>query len=138
MGLGMWSLPASPRWLLFIAVQGKASLLEYKEKAITGLSRLRGQPAGDKKISNLRRSIEATIIEDSENSGEIKSFSTDGWVAPKLSERDGNFMLYMLTAGKKSLDDSGISEEVVNELDKTKCGVLIGSWMGGMKIIIDA
>ncbi|RZC75940.1 hypothetical protein C5167_000269 [Papaver somniferum] len=48
MGLGMWSLPASPRWLLLRAVQGKASLQENKERAITGLSRLRGRPSGDK------------------------------------------------------------------------------------------
>ncbi|KAL1224976.1 D-xylose-proton symporter-like 3 [Cardamine amara subsp. amara] len=34
MGLGMWSLHASPRWLLLRAVQGKGSLQEYKEKAM--------------------------------------------------------------------------------------------------------
>lgn len=46
-------------------------------------------------------------------------------------------MLYMLTAGKKALADAGITEDVMNELDKAKCGVLIGSAMGGMKVIID-
>lgn len=66
--------------------------------------------------------------------GEIKSFSTDGWVAPKLSKRMDKFMLYMLTAGKKALEYGGITEEVMNELDKTKCGILIGSAMGGMKV----
>ncbi|ONK75145.1 uncharacterized protein A4U43_C03F13830 [Asparagus officinalis] len=70
--------------------------------------------------------------------GEIKSFSTDGWVAPKLSKRMDKFMLYMLTAGKKALANGGITEEVLNELDKTKCGVLIGSAMGGMKVFNDA
>ncbi|XP_077230279.1 3-oxoacyl-[acyl-carrier-protein] synthase II, chloroplastic-like isoform X1 [Tasmannia lanceolata] len=70
--------------------------------------------------------------------GEIKSFSTDGWVAPKLSKRMDKFMLYLLTAGKKALVDGGITEEVMNELDKTKCGVLIGSAMGGMKVFNDA
>lgn len=70
--------------------------------------------------------------------GEIKSFSTDGWVAPKLSKRMDKFMLYMLTAGKKALADAGISEEILHELDKTKCGVLIGSAMGGMKVFNDA
>jgi 3-oxoacyl-[acyl-carrier-protein] synthase II len=44
------------------------------------------------------------------------------------------FMLYMLTAGKKALADGGITEDVMNALDKTKCGVLIGSGMGGMKV----
>jgi 3-oxoacyl-[acyl-carrier-protein] synthase II len=66
--------------------------------------------------------------------GEIKSFSTDGWVAPKLSKRMDKFMLYMLTAGKKALADGGITEDVMDELNKTKCGVLIGSAMGGMKV----
>ncbi|XP_059431981.1 3-oxoacyl-[acyl-carrier-protein] synthase II, chloroplastic isoform X2 [Corylus avellana] len=70
--------------------------------------------------------------------GEIKSFSTDGWIAPKLSKRMDKFMLYMLTAGKKALADGGITEDVMNELDKTKCGVLIGSGMGGMKVFNDA
>ncbi|KAL8160921.1 hypothetical protein V2J09_012410 [Rumex salicifolius] len=70
--------------------------------------------------------------------GEIKSFSTEGWIAPKLSKRMDKFMLYMLTAGKKALADSGITEEVMNELDKTRCGVLIGSAMGGMKVFNDA
>ncbi|RZC43358.1 hypothetical protein C5167_036304 [Papaver somniferum] len=48
--------------------------------------------------------------------GEIKSFSTEGWVAPKISRRAEKFMLYILNAGKKALDDGGISEEVMNEL----------------------
>ncbi|KAM2313815.1 hypothetical protein ACFX1S_026918 [Malus domestica] len=70
--------------------------------------------------------------------GEIKSFSTDGWVAPKFSRRMDKFMLYLLTAGKKALADAGITEEVMETLDKAKCGVLIGSAMGGMKIFNDA
>ncbi|PIM99074.1 3-oxoacyl-(acyl-carrier-protein) synthase (I and II) [Handroanthus impetiginosus] len=70
--------------------------------------------------------------------GEIKSFSTDGWVAPKLSKRMDKFMLYILTAGKKALSDGGITEDVMDELNKARCGVLIGSAMGGMKIFADA
>ncbi|KAL7096136.1 hypothetical protein ACP275_10G064700 [Erythranthe tilingii] len=70
--------------------------------------------------------------------GEIKSYSTDGWVAPKLSKRMDKFMLYMLTAGKKALADGGITEDVMEELNKSRCGVLIGSGMGGMKVFNDA
>ncbi|RRT43833.1 hypothetical protein B296_00015408, partial [Ensete ventricosum] len=66
--------------------------------------------------------------------GEIKSFSTDGWVAPKLSKRMDKFMLYLLTAGKKALEDGGVTEEVMSRFEKTRCGVLIGSAMGGMKV----
>ena len=44
-------------------------------------------------------------------------------------------MLYMLIAGKKALVDGGITEDIMNELNKQKCGVLIGSAMGGMQVI---
>ncbi|KNA04776.1 hypothetical protein SOVF_196450 [Spinacia oleracea] len=70
--------------------------------------------------------------------GEIKSFSTEGWVAPKLSKRMDKFMLYMLTAGKKALADAGLTEDIMKDVNKTKCGVLIGSAMGGMKVFYDA
>nr|CAB3458613.1 unnamed protein product [Digitaria exilis] len=70
--------------------------------------------------------------------GEIKSFSTDGWVAPKLAKRMDKFMLYLITAGKKALENGGLTEELMSELDKTRCGVLIGSAMGGMKVFNDA
>ncbi|KFK31399.1 hypothetical protein AALP_AA6G106900 [Arabis alpina] len=65
--------------------------------------------------------------------GEIKSYSVEGRVAPKLSKRMDKFMIYLLTACKKALADGGVIDEVMAEFDKTKCGVLIGSAMGGMK-----
>ncbi|WCJ42840.1 3-oxoacyl-[acyl-carrier-protein] synthase 2 [Euphorbia peplus] len=70
--------------------------------------------------------------------GEIKSMSSDGWIAPKLSKRMDKFMLYMLIAGKKALAHGGVTKEMMDELDKNKCGVLIGSAMGGMKVFNDA
>lgn len=45
-------------------------------------------------------------------------------------------MQYLITAGKKALENAGITEEVMNELEKSRCGVLIGSAMGGMKVQI--
>uniref|UniRef100_A0A7N0VBU1 beta-ketoacyl-[acyl-carrier-protein] synthase I n=1 Tax=Kalanchoe fedtschenkoi TaxID=63787 RepID=A0A7N0VBU1_KALFE len=70
--------------------------------------------------------------------GEIKEFSTDGWIAPKISKRMDKFMLYMMTAGKKALLDGRLTDDVMEKLDKTRCGVLIGSGMGGMKVFYDA
>jgi len=40
------------------------------------------------------------------------------------------FMLYLIIAGKKALENDGLTEELRIELDKTRCGVLIGSAMG--------
>lgn len=59
MGLGMWTLPASPRWLLLKAVQGKGSFQDLKEKAIVSLSKLRGRPPGDKESE---KQIEESIV----------------------------------------------------------------------------
>ncbi|KAF3454652.1 hypothetical protein FNV43_RR05100 [Rhamnella rubrinervis] len=59
MGIGMWLLPPSPRWLLLRAVQGKGSIQELKEKASFALSKLRGRPPGDN-VSE--RQIEDNLI----------------------------------------------------------------------------
>lgn len=75
MGLGMLSLPPSPRWLLLRAVQGKGPLQEYKEKAIIALQRLRGWSTGDK-VSE--KQIEDTIVS-------LKSAYTD-------QESEGSFL----------------------------------------------
>ncbi|CAM6096826.1 unnamed protein product [Calypogeia fissa] len=66
--------------------------------------------------------------------GEVKDFSSDGWVAPKFAKRMDKFMLYLLTAGKKAVMDAGIADDI----DKARCGILIGSAMGGMQVFNDA
>lgn len=74
MGIGMWSLPPSPRWLLLRAVQGKGSLQEYKEKAIFALSKLRGRTPGDeesvKQIEDNLISMKSASM-DQESEGNI-------------------------------------------------------------------
>ncbi|KAF4399378.1 hypothetical protein G4B88_022461 [Cannabis sativa] len=71
--------------------------------------------------------------------GQIKSFSTEEeYVSPKISKRADKFMLYMLTAGKKALIDSGITSQKMGELDKARCGVLIGSALGGISVFTEA
>lgn len=47
-------------------------------------------------------------------------------------------MLYLLSAGKRALADGKFSDDVVQDLDKAKCGVVIGSALGGMKVIAAA
>ncbi|KAJ9179765.1 hypothetical protein P3X46_008095 [Hevea brasiliensis] len=47
MGIGMWWLPPSPRWILLSAIQGKGNLQELKETAVCCLCRLRGEAIGD-------------------------------------------------------------------------------------------
>ncbi|KAK9272018.1 hypothetical protein L1049_002387 [Liquidambar formosana] len=47
MGIGMWWLPASPRWLLLCAIQGKGDMQDLRETAISCLCRLRGEAIRD-------------------------------------------------------------------------------------------
>lgn len=85
-------------------------------------------------LFNLRM-MNLSILGIQKIAAEIKSFSADGWVIPKFSKRADKFMLYLLTAGKKALVDGGITEDVAAELDKSRCGVIIGSSLGGMQVI---
>ena len=48
MAIGMWWLPASPRWVLLCAMQGKGNMQELKETATLCLCRLRGPASRDK------------------------------------------------------------------------------------------
>lgn len=52
-------------------------------------------------------------------------------MAPKFAKRMDKFMLYLLTAGKKAVLDAGITDDI----NKAKCGILIGSAMGGMQVL---
>ncbi|CAI0559641.1 unnamed protein product [Linum tenue] len=47
MGIGMWWLAESPRWLLLRAIQGKGDARDLKDTAINCLCRLRGEAFGD-------------------------------------------------------------------------------------------
>ncbi|XP_004307871.1 PREDICTED: D-xylose-proton symporter-like 2 isoform X1 [Fragaria vesca subsp. vesca] len=47
MGIGMWWLPESPRWILLRAIQGKGNMNDLKQNAISCLFRLRGTIIGD-------------------------------------------------------------------------------------------
>ncbi|KAK9732455.1 hypothetical protein RND81_04G001500 [Saponaria officinalis] len=47
MVIGMWWLPASPRWLLLCAIQGKGNPQDLREYAICCMCRLRGQASSD-------------------------------------------------------------------------------------------
>ncbi|XP_047962164.1 3-oxoacyl-[acyl-carrier-protein] synthase II, chloroplastic-like [Salvia hispanica] len=70
--------------------------------------------------------------------GEIKNFSADGFISKKIAKRADKYMLYLLVAGKKALTDGKITDDVMKELDKGKCGILIGSALGGMKVFGDS
>ncbi|RDX99425.1 D-xylose-proton symporter-like 3, chloroplastic, partial [Mucuna pruriens] len=117
MGLGMLTLPPSPRWLLLRAVQGKGSFQDLKEKAIVSLSKLRGRPPGDKESE---KQIEETLLSmksayaDQESGGNF----FEVFQGPNLKAFiiGGGLVLFQQSAGFSAASDA------------TKVSVVIGSF----------
>lgn len=64
----------------------------------------------------------------------IKDFDPGDYVDRKLARRSDPYICYTMVAGKKALEYAKLS---VDSLDKERCGVIIGSGMGGMGMFAD-
>lgn len=51
-----------------------------------------------------------------------------------MARRMDNYIRYLMVAGKKTLEDAKLTSEVLESLNKSRCGILIGSAMGGMQV----
>eukprot|EP00879_Flechtneria_rotunda_P028091 GHRR01030169.1.p1 GENE.GHRR01030169.1~~GHRR01030169.1.p1 ORF type:complete len:211 (+),score=59.76 GHRR01030169.1:254-886(+) len=72
--------------------------------------------------------------------GEIKSLECEGYIAKKLERRLDKTIKYVLVSGKKALADAGLDwqGDSIKDLDKARCGILIGSAFGGMQCFTTA
>ena len=64
----------------------------------------------------------------------IRNFDAEDYLEKKQKRRVDPFIQYAMVAGKKALESSEFNEKKIN---KQKCGILIGSGMGGMKSFYD-
>lgn len=69
--------------------------------------------------------------------GVIKDFDPGEYIDKKQARRVDKFISYSLVAGKKALEYAGLTEESFSRLNKAKCGVILGSGMGGMTVFSD-
>ncbi|NGX63960.1 MAG: 3-oxoacyl-[acyl-carrier-protein] synthase 2 [Candidatus Anoxychlamydiales bacterium] len=67
----------------------------------------------------------------------IKDFDVGDYMHKKQARRVDPFIRYAMVAGKKALIDSKIDSTLLANLDKYRCGIVIGSGMGGMKSFSD-
>lgn len=131
MGLGMWSLPPSPRWLLLRASQGKASLQAYKEKAILALSKLRGRAPGDeaseKQIEDTLISLKSAYMDQESEANILEVFQGPSLKAFIIG---GGLVLFQQITGQPSvlyyagpiLQSAGFSAAA----DATRLSVVVG------------
>jgi len=69
--------------------------------------------------------------------GVVPPLNTEGYVDKKQARRLDDFVLYTMVAGKKALEKGKLPAEELAKLDKTRCGIIISSGMGGMSIFAD-
>jgi len=69
--------------------------------------------------------------------GVIRNFDVGEYLDKKQARRVDPFIRYTAVAGKKALEQGKLSGDALNQLDKTRCGVLIGSGMGGMNVFYE-
>lgn len=70
----------------------------------------------------------------------MQSLETDGYIARKQERRLDKAIKYVLVSGKKALADAGLDwqGDDIKQLDKARCGILIGSAFGGMQTFATA
>ncbi|KAG2680827.1 hypothetical protein I3843_11G116500 [Carya illinoinensis] len=64
--------------------------------------------------------------------GQIREFSSKGYIDGKNDRRLDDSWRYCLVSGKRALEDANLGPEVLEKMDRTKIGVLVGSGMGGL------
>lgn len=68
---------------------------------------------------------------------DITGFDPLPYVEKKQIRRLDPYALYAIVAGKKALEDAKLTGDALEKLNKRKCGVIIGSGMGGMKVFFE-
>jgi 3-oxoacyl-[acyl-carrier-protein] synthase II len=71
---------------------------------------------------------------DTTIAGELKNFSTTGFIEDKDARRMDAFIRYGMVAGVQAIKDSGLED---SNIDKTRVGLIIASGIGGLPSIAD-
>lgn len=62
----------------------------------------------------------------------IKDFSAEDYLDRKQARRVDPFIAYAMVAAKKALEQASLTGDKLEALDLARCGIIIGSGMGGM------
>jgi 3-oxoacyl-[acyl-carrier-protein] synthase II len=64
--------------------------------------------------------------------GVVRDFDIGNYIDKKQARRIDPFIRYAMVAGKKALEKGDLGGDKLNQLNKSRCGIIIGSGMGGM------
>lgn len=88
--------------------------------------------SGIRKIESMDVSEYPTQI-----AGEVAEFDVTGYMDKKQARRVDPFIRYTVFGGKRALEHAGLLGGALEQLDKSRSGVIIGSGMGGMHCLFD-
>lgn len=66
--------------------------------------------------------------------GVIRDFDPGEYIDKKQARRVDKFIAYGMVAAKKALEQAGLGHGNLDNLDKTRAGIILGSGMGGMEV----
>lgn len=69
--------------------------------------------------------------------GSVSDLNVDDYMEKKQARRVDPYVQYTMVAGKRALEHAGLKGEPFDRLDKSKCGIIIGSGMGGMNVFYE-
>jgi len=69
--------------------------------------------------------------------GAVRNFDPGDYMEKKQARRVDPFIRYAMVAGKRALEHGKLGAEDLAKLDKARCGIVIGSGMGGMSVFHD-
>ncbi|HEX2579711.1 MAG TPA: beta-ketoacyl-ACP synthase II [Rhabdochlamydiaceae bacterium] len=69
--------------------------------------------------------------------GCVKNFDVGNYLDKKQARRVDPFIRYTMVAGKKALEKGNLIGDSFAKLNKSRCGIIIGSGMGGMQVFSD-
>lgn len=69
--------------------------------------------------------------------GCVKDFDPGEYIDKKQARRIDRFIAFTMVSGKKALEDAGLYPHNLETLDRSRCGIIIGSGMGGMTTFSD-
>lgn len=67
----------------------------------------------------------------------LQNFELGDYLDKKRARRVDPFIQYTMVAGKRALESAHLNQEVLTQIDLSRCGVLIGSGMGGMNVFFE-